>query len=34
MKTLLMMLKWFDTSNHNEGDARPLPIAKKSNCSF
>ena len=28
--------KWFDTSNYDENDKRPLPIGKnkKSNCSF
>ena len=25
MKILLMMLKWFDTSNYSEVDNRPLP---------
>ena len=29
MKTLLMMLKkWFDSSNYDEDDKRPLPISK------
>ena len=29
IKTLLMTLKWFDTSNYSKDDNRPLPIGWK-----
>ena len=26
--------KWFDTSNYNENDKRPIPIDKKQKCNW